>query len=340
MKLVLAQEVHMDHPRRLQVLQAIVEDYVHLREPVGSKALIERHNLGVSSATVRNDMAALEEAGLIKAPHASAGRVPTDQGYRVFVDRVAQVQPLSSAEKRAIRTLLDSAEDIDEMMGRSARLLSHLTQQVALVQYPRKKTVTVRHIELVPLSSAMILMVLITNTGQILQRNVVTLHTEEQLSFWRRVLNQQCEGEPLHLLTELQPAPPDVPGLSPLWATLQAMGSQGDPTRLLVSGTAYLAEGAVDFSRSIAPVLDALEEQVVLLKLLTGIDRNEQGFAVSIGQENPEDSLSEAAVIARGYGPDEAAALGVVGPTRMDYSMTISKVNAVARYLSKILSES
>lgn len=330
----------MDHPRRLQVLQAIVEDYVHLREPVGSKALIERHNLGVSGATVRNDMVALEEAGLIRAPHASAGRVPTDLGYRLFVDRVAQVHPLRPAEKRAIQTLLDDAADIDEMMSRSVRLLSNLTQQVALVQYPRERAVTVRHIELVSLAAGTALVVVITSTGQVLQRNLALVHTVEELAECRLVLNQRLAGESLHSIARQQAAPGDSAVLAQVLAAVQLLGAQNDEARMLVSGTAYLAEGAVDFSRSIAPVLDALEEQVVLLKLLTGIDRNEQGFTVSIGQENAEASLSEAAVIARGYGPGEAAQLGVVGPTRMDYSMTMSKVNAVARYLSKILSES
>ncbi|MDO4898863.1 MAG: heat-inducible transcriptional repressor HrcA [Rothia sp. (in: high G+C Gram-positive bacteria)] len=329
----------MNQPRRLKVLQAIVEDYVHLREPVGSKALIERHGLGVSSATVRNDMAALEEAGLIQAPHASAGRVPTDKGYRLFVDRVAQVKPLSAAEKRAIKTLLDSAEDIDEMMSRSARLLSNLTQQVAMVQYPQPAVVQVRHIELVTLSPALLLVVLITSTGQVLQRNVSAAHTEETLSDTKQLVNQKYAGQPLHLLTHQGAPAGQNTLLSQVLESLRILGAQSNETRLLVAGTAYLVEGAVDFSGSIAPVLDALEEQVVLLKLLTSISRNEQGFAVSIGQENSEASLAETAVIAHGYGPDEVAQLGVVGPTRMDYSMTMSKVNAVARYLSKVLND-
>ena len=125
-------------PRRLQVLQAIVEDYVSSREPVGSKALVERHQLGVSSATVRNDMAALEEEGLIVAPHTSAGRIPTDKGYRLFVDSLSEVKPLSSAERRAVQALLDNADDVDEMMARTVRLLSQLTHQVAVLQYPHR----------------------------------------------------------------------------------------------------------------------------------------------------------------------------------------------------------
>ena len=122
--------------RKLDVLRAIVEDYVSTHEPVGSKALVERHNLGVSPATIRNDMAALEEEGYIAQPHTSAGRIPTDKGYRLFVDRLSAVKPLSPAERRAIQSFLDGAVDLDDVVARTVRLLAQLTRQVAVVQYP------------------------------------------------------------------------------------------------------------------------------------------------------------------------------------------------------------
>ena len=121
--------------RKLEVLRAIVEDYVATEEPVGSKSLAERHSLGVSPATIRNDMALLEEEGFISQPHTSAGRVPTDKGYRLFVDRLAGVKPLSVAERRAIESFLEGAVDLDDVIGRTVRLLSQITRQVAVVQY-------------------------------------------------------------------------------------------------------------------------------------------------------------------------------------------------------------
>ena len=140
----------MTDDRRLAVLRAIVEDFVATREPVGSKALVDRHHLGVSPATVRNDMAVLEDEGYIHAPHTSAGRVPTDKGYRLFVDRLAAVKALSPAERRAIGAFLDEAVDLDDVMQRTVRLLAQLTHQVALVQYPSLTRSGVRHVELVP----------------------------------------------------------------------------------------------------------------------------------------------------------------------------------------------
>lgn len=111
--------------RKLAVLRAIVEDYVATQEPVGSRALVERHQLGVSPATVRNDMAVLEEEGYIRQPHASAGRVPTDRGYRLFVDRLSKVKPLSPAERRAIERFLVGAVDLDDVVHRTVRLLAN-----------------------------------------------------------------------------------------------------------------------------------------------------------------------------------------------------------------------
>jgi hypothetical protein len=129
--------------RRFEVLRAIVADFVATREPIGSKALVERHGLGVSSATVRNDMAVLEAEGYIAAPHTSSGRIPTEKGYREFVDRIDEVKPLSSVERRAILSFLESGVDLDDVLRRAVRLLAQLTRQVAIVQYPTLSASTV-----------------------------------------------------------------------------------------------------------------------------------------------------------------------------------------------------
>ena len=148
--------------RKLAVLRAIVEDYVATEEPVGSKALVERHALGVSPATIRNEMAALEEDGFIAQPHTSAGRIPTDKGYRLFVDRLSGVKPLTSAEQRAIHSFLDGSVDLDDVVDRTVRLLAQLTRQVAVVQYPSLSRSTVRHVELLALAPGRVMVVLIT----------------------------------------------------------------------------------------------------------------------------------------------------------------------------------
>ncbi|HSU71561.1 MAG TPA: heat-inducible transcriptional repressor HrcA [Micrococcaceae bacterium] len=335
----------MSEPRKLEVLRAIVEDYVHSREPVGSKALVDRHHLGVSSATIRNDMAALEEEGLITAPHTSSGRIPTDKGYRLFVDRISAVKPLSAPERRAIQALLDGTNDLDDVLDRTVRTLAHLTNQVAVVQYPRMATATVRHIEFVLLAPQQVLIVLILATGKVEQRviDVGQPLDEETLAQLRGRYLSTAGGSILGTLPQTLAAV--VPQLAPqlrapaqrLTDGLVQLAAAAREDRIVLAGTANLARSNVDFPLSIGPVLDALEEQVVMLRLLSEMAQDARGVAVSIGRENPHDALSEASVVATGYGPDSSAKIGVLGPTRMDYPNTMSAVRAVARYLSRIL---
>lgn len=339
----------MSEDRKLAVLRAIVEDYVSTQEPVGSKALVDRHRLGVSPATVRNDMAALEEEGFITQPHTSAGRIPTDKGYRLFVDRLSSVKPLSAAEKRAIATLLEGAVDLDDVVQRSVRLLAQLTRQVAVVQYPVLSRSTVRHVEVVPLTGTRLLLVLILSTGRVEQRVVELPEAleEEDVADLRTRLNRATIGERLADASDKLVQLPDdfEPGkrapIAALVASLvEAMSDHRSDERVAVGGTANLARFGDGFDVSIRPMLEALEEHVVLLKLL-GEATSSSTVTVRIGHEGPYQELATTSVVATGYGPgDEAlAALGIVGPTRMDYPGTMASVRAVARYVSRILDE-
>ncbi|KRV46423.1 HrcA family transcriptional regulator [Wenjunlia vitaminophila] len=334
--------------RRLEVLRAIVQDYVGTEEPVGSKALTERHNLGVSPATVRNDMAALEEDGFIHQPHTSAGRIPTDKGYRLFVDRLAGVKPMSGAERRAIHNFLGGAVDLDDVIARTVRLLAQLTRQVAVVQYPSLTRSTVRHVELLALAPARLMLVLITDTGRVEQRMVdcPSLVGEVALADLRARLNSRVAGRRFtdvpQLLQDLPEAfeQDDRPMVTMVLATLLETLGEETEERLMIGGTANLTRFVHDFPMTIRPVLEALEEQVVLLKLLG--EAKDSGVTVRIGHENAHEGLNSTSVVSVGYGSgDEAVAkLGVVGPTRMDYPGTMGAVRAVARYVGQILAES
>src|SRR6476620_5322713 len=156
--------------RGLQVLRAIVQDYVDTNEPVGSKTIVERHAFGVSAATIRNDMALLEDEDLIAAPHTSSGRVPTDKGYRVFVDHLAELRPLNAAQRHAISSFLEGPGDLDDVLVRTVRALTQLTGQVALVQYPSFARASISHVELVQLGGGRMLVILVTDTGRVSQR--------------------------------------------------------------------------------------------------------------------------------------------------------------------------
>lgn len=334
----------MQDDRRLAVLRAIVEDYVATEEPVGSKALVERHGLGVSPATVRNDMAALEEEGFIAQPHTSAGRVPTDKGYRLFVDKLTTLKPMSAAERRAITTILEGAVDLDDVVHRSVRLLAQLTRQVAVVQYPTLSRSTVRHIELVPLTESRVLTVLILSTGRVEQR-IVELPVdldEDDLAELRAQTNRAATGRIIaEAASGLRTLARELPRAAAVAEALaEAMSDHRSDERIVVGGTANLARFGTSFDADIRPLLEALEEHVVLLKLI-GEATTGDTLTVRIGAEGPYQELSATSVVATGYGPgnEALATLGVVGPTRMDYPGSMASVRAVARYMSRILDE-
>lgn len=343
----------MSDERRLAVLRAIVQDYVQTSEPVGSKALLERHQLGVSAATVRNDMAALEEAGLIVAPHTSAGRIPTDAGYRLFVDRLSTIKPLSPAERTAIARFLDGAVDLDDVVDRTVRLLSTLTRQVAVMQYPSISRSTVRHLELVPLGGTRIMVVLILNTGRVEQRIVEVSSEldgeegEELVALLRTRINEATVGKRLADASAALEALPS--GFEPdqrdtvrsITAALDDALVPEREERVVMAGTANLARSGTDFPTHLYDVLEALEQHVILLKLLSTAGESADTLAVRIGHENPFAELQTTSMVTSGYGPgaELVAGLGVVGPTRMDYPSAMAAVRAVATYVSRILAD-
>ena len=337
--------VWVSEVRRLDVLRAIVEDYVQSREPVGSKTLLDRHDLGVSAATIRNDMAALEDEGLIAAPHTSSGRVPTEKGYRRFVDEISEIKPLSRAERDAINKIMDTSHDLEEMLHSTVRLLARLTNQVAMIQVPQYDTASLRHIELVGLGPNQVLLVLIASNGTVDQR---VLHsnqgfTDESLAAMKVGILSSFAGYQLSELDLLLGAgTADQAGMEQdlhgeILHALREMAHSATEQRILMAGTANLARVGGDFPLSITPVLEALEEQVVLLKLFSELEADSRGVSVSIGTETHIGELSDAAVVATSYGRDTRNKLGVLGPTRMNYPSSMASVRAVARYLSKIL---
>lgn len=335
--------------RSLDVLRVIVQDYVASREPVGSKSIVERHTFGVSAATIRNDMALLEEEELITAPHTSSGRIPTDKGYRVFVNQLADLRPLTAAQRQAIETFLGHASDLDEVLTRTVRLLSQLTHQVALVQYPSLGRSRIRHIELVPLSALRLMIVLITDSGRVEQRHIeVEAPLDEAfLGEVRAKLNAALGGLGMAdaatalrgIVDSFQPARRAF-----VAEIVESLGEQVAATRgekLLMAGAANLALTADDFGGSIYPVLEAIEEQVTLLKLFAEMEPDQHGLATRIGSENAAFGLGETSILASGYSSTggEFARVGVLGPTRMDYPNNMAAVRAVARYLSRLLGE-
>jgi heat-inducible transcriptional repressor len=332
--------------RGLEVLRAIVQDYVSSREPVGSKAIVDRHSFGVSAATIRNDMALLEEEDLIVAPHTSSGRVPTDKGYRTFVDNLTDIKQVSPAQRHAIERFLSESADFDELLSRTVRLLSQLTNQVALVQYPSLGITRIRRVEVVSLGARRALCVVITDNGRVEQRllDFESAVTADELDQIAHAVNR-CVGNAL--LTEVIVALKQLPTSLPASLALPAERLSAAITdavqanrqqRLVMAGTANLVRTGDDFAGSLYPVLDAIEEQVILLRLFTELASDSAEVSVSIGRENTDSALEQTSLITSGYAAaGELSTVGLLGPTRMDYSSNIAAVRAVARYLTRLL---
>ena len=337
--------------RGLQVLRAIVEDYVDTREPVGSKAIVERHAFGVSAATIRNDMALLEDEDLIAAPHTSSGRVPTDKGYRVFVDHLADVRPLSTAQRTAISSFLEGPGDLDDVLARTVRALTQLTGQVAIVQYPSFARANVTHVELVQLGGGRMLVIVVTDTGRVSQRMALVRDEfdDSDLARIRAELGTLLVGRSVRAGLALIADRLDhavILRARPLAATAEIVRVVAEELdefrqdRLVMAGSATLARREADFRGSIYPLLEAIEEQVTILRLMGEMVADEKGLAASIGRENEPFGLAEASIVASDYdATGSRARVGVMGPTRMDYPTNLAAVRAVARYLTRMLEE-
>lgn len=339
--------------RSLAVLHAIISDYVATNEPIGSKAIVERHSFGVSAATIRNDMALLEEDDLITQTHTSSGRVPTDKGYRLYVDTLAKIRPLTQAQRVAIERFLGESQDLEDMLGRTVRLLSQLTNQVAVVQYPSLRRTVVRHIDLVSLAEDRVLCVLILGNG-VVEQQLAWLPAAEVAEAWVHGLRERIAGAVVGADVEA-----GVEAIAALeasvttWAAadeselasrvLAVVSSQlraNRADRITIAGAANLTQPG-EFAGSLPTVLEAIEEQVTLLRLFDELVQDEREVAASIGRENEVYGLSQTSVIASNYESDAASSsrIGVLGPLRMDYASNIATVRAVARYLNRLIGE-
>ena len=309
----------MTNSRRMLVLRAVVEDYIRSQEPVGSSALTRKHSLGVSSATVRNDMAVLEDEGYLIQPHTSAGRIPTEKGYRYFVDKLATIVPLSPAQRRGIRAWLSGSASLDDTLQRAAQLLAQITGQVAVVASPSLAKSTLRRLELIPLTSDTLLVVVITDAGHVAQHALTytpdPVPDTAGIEALEKAINEQCHACSLQQVARFIGRHASTGGFArerglarQLSAVFERMGSEERSTSMYMYGTAQLAHRGMADLRELAPLFDALEEQVVLMKLMSALSEvtHNHGVSVAIGSETHTPGLMHASVVASGYGRSTA----------------------------------
>ena len=328
--------------RRQIVLRALIEEYIARALPVGSRTLVERYNLGISSATVRNELSLLEEMGYLAQPHTSAGRVPTDFGYRAFVDELLSEGNSDDGEDALARELRESASDLDDLMDRTSQALARFTDCMTLLVPPRILSVNIRLVNLVLLTPQRLLTVIVAEDGQVFDRqmDLPRDYTQDEIGKTQEALNTILVG------TSLSSTSGELP--------LGASGVHDDLFRMVMAeilaclkdqnaikahplGISHLL-GKPEFSDSscLMPVLEELEGDTMLLRVFNDAAASDEPV-VRIGHENDSEALSSVSLIANRFGEAEHSGLIlIVGPTRMDYSQVLKAVRAARNVLKDL----
>jgi heat-inducible transcriptional repressor len=331
--------------RKAAILRAVVEEYVETAQPVGSQTIARATDLGVSSATVRNDMMVLEREGYLRQPHTSAGRVPTDRGYRFFVDHLAEDEPLPLGSRRAVSEFFASAHQaLEELLLETGQLLARVSRHASVIVGPQPDAAKLRSIQLVSLQPRLVLVVAVLSNGAIEKQ---VLHLDDDVddalvASVNRVLGAQLVGQPWSARPTFVPtgtAEVDrVAGMAHAALCTPTGTEVVEP--FYVGGVSRLAaeHDAFSTAESAARLLEILEHQVVVVSLVREL--LDAGVAVSIGSENRVDALSECSIVVAPYEIDgvPVGIVGVLGPTRMNYRHALAAVSTVSTQLGRHLS--
>jgi heat-inducible transcriptional repressor len=338
-------------PRANALLKALVDRYVEEGQPVGSKALAEDYvritGSTVSPATIRNVMADLEQLGLVSSPHTSAGRVPTQQGFRMFVDTLISVKPLADSVS-SLQQQMCSATDDKSLVKNASTILSDFTLMAGMVTVPKRNVSKLRQIEFLPLSDKRVLVVLVTNDSDV-QNRVIEVNRDyscDELRIASNYINAECGGKSIPdvrvmFVEQMRQSQSDVNQVmsSMVWVAEQAISAADNSSPVVVTGENRLMDfdefGHVDKMRQLFEVFNHKRELVQLLDQCAAAD----GVQIFIGQESGYEMLDECSVVTAPYVVDGqvVGVLGVVGPTRMAYDRVIPIVDATARLLGTAL---
>ncbi|MGZ7019073.1 MAG: heat-inducible transcriptional repressor HrcA [Acidimicrobiia bacterium] len=329
--------------RRAAVLRAIVEEYVQTAQPVASQSIAQSRSLGVSSATVRNDMTQLEREGYIVQPHTSAGRIPTDQGYRYFVDHFTKAGTLPVSQRRAVADFFASAHSaLEDLLHETSQLLARLTSHAAVVVGPQFDAARVRSAQLVGLQPELVLAIAVLSNGSI-EKEVISNagdYDEAQIARASAALDATLHDQSLGSAAVAAPTGDRVVDeLVRLGIEALARRAISGAEPLYGGGASRIVgdQDAFATAERASRLLEMLEEQVVVVSLVR--DLLDQGLTVSIGSENDMDELRDCSLVLAPYSVDGqmAGTVGVLGPTRMDYQQALAAVAAVSQQLGRLL---
>ena len=327
--------------RKAAILRAVVEEYIETAQPVGSAHVAQADGVDVSSATVRNEMALLENEGYLRQPHTSAGRVPTEQGYRFFVDHL-QPPRLAGRSADEVRSFFARAHlEVEQMLSDTSRLLSNLTNLTSVVVAPTAGEARVLSAHLVGISTTTALLVVVLSDGTV-EKHTVDLPAgagDDEVTLASQRVTAHALGNPRSVVPEVPPSgEPVVDALVARALAALSLKPSADPEQLYVGGAARMAQ-AFDAIETVREVLGILEQQFVVVSLLR--DVLDRGLQVAIGTETGMAPLAECALVVAPYDVEgeRAGTIGVLGPARMNYPQALAAVAVVSNRLSDRLTE-
>jgi heat-inducible transcriptional repressor len=332
--------------RKATILRAVVTEYIETAQPVGSGHVASSAEVNVSSATVRNDMAALEAEGYLAQPHTSAGRIPTEKGYRFFVDQLGGPGKLGVSESQQVRTFFSRTHgEMEQMLSDTSRLLSSLTHYAAVVVGPQHEVATIKSVQLVGLSSRLVLAVLVLSSGAIEKHSIELADDTDDLIVNAAAvrLSTLIIGQTLASASSIDSRSLDLGESADVADVLRAAlavlgGEHRHDEQVFIGGTSDMVE-SFDAVRTVSEILRILEQQLVVVSLLE--DVLDRGLSVAIGRETGNEALADCSIVVAPYVVDgeTAGSIGVLGPTRMHYDQALSAVAVVANRLGRTLSE-
>jgi len=335
--------------REQSILHHVVHNYIQTAIPVGSRYISRHFESSLSAASIRNVMADLEELGFLSHPHTSAGRVPTDLGYRFYIDYLMEMQQLGDDEKLRIRQQLDQANDADEMLRETSKLLGKISHQLGIVTSPHLSSGIFEKIELVPIAGSKILVVISIRTG-IVRTIMMEIGVEirrDHLEEVGRLLNERLSGLTLleirdSFVDRVRDVTSEHTGLIRLFieSVDQLFTDSKERDKVLIGGTKNIIEHPefVD-PKNFRSVIELIENEDIIVHLLEKHDELQKGFVVTIGSENKDETTKEYSFITGTYDAEGVTGrVGIFGPTRMNYSKVIPLVDYVAQTIAKMLS--
>ena len=332
--------------RKKRILRAIIDDYIDTAEPIGSRTIARKHELGLSSATIRNEMADLEEMGYLAQPHTSAGRIPSDRGYRLYVDQLMKVSDLSTEEIDSIKKCLEiKINELSQLIRQASVIMSRITKYTSMAKTPQMKKSVLKAVQVVPIEPGKCLVIVVANAG-IVRNSIISISdsiSAEVLIRISNILNDKLSGLTidelnLNLIDDIQrEIRMPVELLIPIFNGVTDCIGQIDYSEVYLDGATNIFNYPEfrDVGKA-KEFLEVLDEKEVLHRLLRQ-QSDIGGISIQIGTENNVDEIKDCSLVTATYslGDKVIGTIGIIGPTRMEYSRVISSMNHIRKKINE-----